>query len=401
MAIVKNDPFPGTDYGSYQKWEKVALPSGEVFYVVPGNPAYVFDPVASNATGRKVFRRNPKEAIAEQQKQQQIQDEQIKQQQFNQSPVGQLLPVGASLGGLYLANQLASGGAPSLGGLFGGSQAGGAMAAQALPEVTALGGGASSAGLGSGSVAAGGSVPSAATGTLSSVGLPLAAATAAFLAGRSGLNMLEGKQKNWKDASLVDNAGRLALATGTFGLSEVANKFFGGRKSTRDVARDHTSDLMAAAEGDQSAVNYVQGIRQQYDAAPPDPSKPFFAGKYGSFDEYKTAGLNADDLSGVYGNISTYGAKEWANLTNDQRRAVTQKNIDAGNYTSKKGEVEFVDKDLAKKLKDEALGINVAPQVKGQAPTTVPGAIIDEAAKASLSTGPKWIIRNGKTVKVA
>ena len=73
---------------------------------------------------------------------------------------------------------------------------------------------------------------------LTSVGLPAAAVVAAALAGRSGFNMLTGKQKNWKDAGLVDNIGRVALAGGTFGLSEVANKLFGGGKLMSGKSKD-------------------------------------------------------------------------------------------------------------------------------------------------------------------
>ena len=50
MQITKKDPFPGTDYSQYLNWKKVVLPNGQVYYVVPGNPGYAFDPVASNAT---------------------------------------------------------------------------------------------------------------------------------------------------------------------------------------------------------------------------------------------------------------------------------------------------------------------------------------------------------------
>ncbi len=449
MAIVKNDPFPGTDYNKYQEWEKIVLPSGEVFYTVPGNPAYVFDPVASNATGRKVFRRNPKEAIAADQQQKDAQAKAIKQQQFNQSPLGQLLPVGASLGGLYLANKVASGGLPSLPSLdLGGSGAaevstnadsaaqgffgGSSGAAEGAYQVGTNADGsilmsdgsslaAEGAGIGAGQVL--GAI-GAAKGTYDTIkgfqqggegvrsGLTTAGAGIGTMLmpglgtiGGAAVGNLAGyglQGKGIKNDLALLGAASIAGPVGLIGAGGlIAARRLGFdpiHKTTRQVAQEHTQDLLKQAGDDEVAKNYVSGMREQFNAPPPDKENPFM-GKYKTFDEYKTAGLNADNLSGVYGNISTYGAKEWANLTNEQRRAVTQKNIDAGNYTSKKGEVEFVDKELAKKLKDEALGLNV--QVKGAAPIQVPGSVVDAAANASLSKGPKWIIRDGKTVKVA
>jgi hypothetical protein len=112
--------------------------------------------------------------------------------------------------------------------------------------------------------------------------------------------------------------------------------------------------LLKEAKGDPVAEAYVQGMRQQYDSAPPDPSKPF-AGKYASWDEYQKAGLEAPDLTGVYGNIKTYGP-EWAKLTQEQRVAVTQLNINDGIYKSKKGEVEITDQEKAKKNLQAVLG---------------------------------------------
>lgn len=433
MAIVKNDPFPGTDYGSYQKWPKVVLPSGEVLYEVPGNPAYTYDPVASNATGRKVFRRNPKEAIAADQQQKDAQTKAIKQQQFNQSPLGQLLPVGASLGGLYVANKVANGGLPSISlpDLNLGGSGGSEVVSNADAATQGFFGGGSGATEGAyqigtnadGSILMSDGTSVAADGAGIGAGQVLGAIGAAkgtydtikgFQQGgegmRSGMttagagigSMLLPGVGTVAGAAIGNIAGYgmqgsgikndLALAAlGPPGWTLLAAKKLGLKphKTTRQVAQEHTQDLFKQAGDDEVAKNYVSGMREQFNAPPPDKENPFMGGKYKTFDEYKTAGLNADDLSGVYGNISTYGAKEWANLTNEQRRVVTQKNIDAGNYTSKKGEVEFVDKELAKKLKDEALGMNV------------PGTVIDAAANASLSKGPKWIRRDGKIVKVA
>lgn len=192
--------------------------------------------------------------------------------------------------------------------------------------------------------------------SVSTIGVPAAVAIATVLGGRSGLRMLQGKQKNWKDASLADNAGRATLAIATGGLSEIGNKFFGGHQSTRQVAGRNTKSLMSQAPDDQKWQNYVAGMREQYNSAPTDPSKPF-AGKYGSWDEYEKAGLEAADLTGVVGNLKAYGP-QYAGLSFDQQKALTQKNIDAGNYSSKKGEVNINDEAKAKSFLDELLKAN-------------------------------------------
>jgi hypothetical protein len=184
--------------------------------------------------------------------------------------------------------------------------------------------------------------------SLMSVGLPAGVALATILAGRSGLNMLRGKQKNWKDASLVDNAGRVALATGTFGLSEVANKFFGGHKTTRERAKGNTTELLKKYTDDPEYQNFVKGMREQFNSAPPDPSKPYAGGKYRTWDEYKKAGLEAGDLTGVKGNLDL--GQEYTRLTPEQKKAFTQQLIDGDFYHSSKGEVEVKDLNRARKI---------------------------------------------------
>jgi len=106
MAIFQNDPFPGTDYNNYQSWEQVVTPDGQTYYQVPGNPGYVYDPVASAASGRRVFHANPKTAIDAQAEQKRQQDKANKQAEFNSSPIGQLLPVAGTTGGLILAHEI-------------------------------------------------------------------------------------------------------------------------------------------------------------------------------------------------------------------------------------------------------------------------------------------------------
>lgn len=142
MAVFKNDPFPGTDYNQYLSWKKITTPQGQIFYVVPGNEAYVYDPVASNATGRKVFRANPSAAMSEAEAQKKEQQDLIDQQKFNSSPIGQLLPVAATTGGIIAASQFAPSAASPIEQAIAAQISGGATptaAAAAQGAVTAAG----------------------------------------------------------------------------------------------------------------------------------------------------------------------------------------------------------------------------------------------------------------------
>jgi len=106
MPRTMKDPFPGVDYSKYLDWERVVTPDGGTYYIVPGFPGYVYDPVQSNATGDKVFHRNPKAQLDEQQR---VTDEQrriAEQQLQNQSPISQLIPVAGIAGGTIAANYL-------------------------------------------------------------------------------------------------------------------------------------------------------------------------------------------------------------------------------------------------------------------------------------------------------
>lgn len=144
-------------------------------------------------------------------------------------------------------------------------------------------------------------------------------------------------------------------------ITRLANHFeiFGGNR-TGKAKEANTAALAAIAPEDKQYQDYVSAMRQGFDAPPPDPSKPFHGGQYGSWDEYKAAGLDAKDLTGVYGNISTFGP-DWAKYTQDQREGITQALINGGLYDSQKGDVVVTDAEAAKKLRDEYLKNYKAP----------------------------------------
>lgn len=171
------------------------------------------------------------------------------------------------------------------------------------------------------------------------------------------------------------------------------------RETTRDVAKRHTKELMEKNPGDAQYQNYVQGMREQYNSAPPDPSHPYGdtkGNKYATWDEYKKGGLDAANLTGVMGNLEL-GA-EYTKLTPEQKIAFTQSQIDKNRYNSKKGEVLSTDLNAARS--------DLAELIKGgfkipKAGTTPTGAR-PEATMLNIPGGfgqpGKWIDKNGKPV---
>lgn len=155
-------------------------------------------------------------------------------------------------------------------------------------------------------------------------------------------------------------------------------------ETTRDFAKKNTKAL-AGMSNDPKWQSYVSAMRQQYNSGPPDPSKPF-AGKYATWQDYKKGGLEAGDLTGVLGNMKTFGP-EWAGLSQDQRQRVTQGVIDAGLYDSKKGEVVITDAAKAQEIKNRILGSSGA-----KAPTaTTPSRYDLEREKQRLKAGSTLI----------
>lgn len=216
-------------------------------------------------------------------------------------------------------------------------------------------------------------------GSIGGLGALGAIAGGTYLGGKSALNMLQGKEDN----SLSGKGGRVVLGMATGGLSELARPFL-MHKSTRDIAKDHTKGLLGIGEDDARYQSYVNGMRDQYNSAPTDPSKPF-AGKYANFEAYKQGGLEAGDLTGTYGNIKAYGP-EWAGLTFDQQKAVTQLNINDGLYGSKQGEVILTNEQKAKE--------NLAKVIKPtQTTPSQPNLTVDAPPKQM------WVMRDGKAVR--
>jgi hypothetical protein len=150
-----------------------------------------------------------------------------------------------------------------------------------------------------------------------------------------------------------------------FGLGKsIRSKVF--HQSTKGRQEERTGQLLRQSD-DPQWQNYVASMRlQQVKEGPKDKTKPFYKGTYATFDEYKKAGLQADDLTGVYGNLDAFkpdyaetkNLPNWAQLTFDQRKAVTQRLIDENMYASKKGDVVIPDKEKARRIYEEMAANN-------------------------------------------
>lgn len=176
-----------------------------------------------------------------------------------------------------------------------------------------------------------------------------------------------------------------------FGLGKsIRSKVF--HQSTKGVQEMHSGQLMQQSD-DPQWQSYVAGMRSQVKEGPKDKSKPF-AGKYKTFDEYKKAGLDANDLTGVYGNLDAFkpdyaekaGVPNWSKLSFEQQKAVTQRLIDENMYSSKKGEVVIGDKEKARRIYEEMSKTNFGvPQASS--PQAIPIARPKAGQVARVSPG--------------
>lgn len=171
-------------------------------------------------------------------------------------------------------------------------------------------------------------------------------AAQALLSGKAGLAELKGNKP--------DLLSRGALDLSTFGLNEAALPFL-MHKSTKQVWNDNTNDLQSMAPDNQNWLNTISGYRNRPDDAGSNPN-PFHGGQYASWDDYKKAGLDANDLTGVNGMLQTFGPK-YADYNFDQKKALTQAAIDNNLFESKKGEVNVTDQDKLRSLATGILGV--------------------------------------------
>jgi len=290
-------------------------------------------------------------------------------------------------------------GADALSGLF----SAGAGAADAAGASTTFAGGQVIAGEAIGTAANGGTIMSTGVTVPASAGAPIAsggasaagsgiAANAAgmglgplagiaagtYLGGKSAYDLIRGK----KDNSLAGKAGRVTLGIATGGLSELARPFL-IRKTTRDVQKDVTKELQKIDPDNKNYQAFVSGMREQFNSAPPDPSKPF-AGKYATFDEYEKAGLEAGDLTGVESALRL--GSRYSDLTPEERVAFTQRAINDVGFRSSKGGVMAKDEEKYKAAFEDFL--------KNKGSTKIP-----KAATPLQISGPTGVDTSGIILK--
>lgn len=422
MARTRPPAFQGIDFTQYHSWPVYVDPlDGKNYYEVPGVQGSFFDPQTGNVgSGATIV--PSKKVEAEKKASEAING---KKPGMAEALIPTVVGTGATLGGIYGVNKLMNPStAKETAGLVGNTAAAttDAAASSVAPAVvdagtglvntgvsfgpgatlnTGLGevgasvapaGEAASAGLvgEAGSVAAPGAFDLAGIGGAGNAYLPAAGLVGAydlFTNDRGPVaGTLEGAASGAAIGSYFGPVGIIpgGLIGGAVGLT----KSLLNHETTRDVAKKHTEDLKKQAPDDSAYQQYVSGMRGQYDSAPSDPSKPF-ASKYSSWDEYKNAGLDAADLTGVYGNIKTFGP-DWAHLSFDQQKQVTQGLINAGLYDSKKGEVVVTDEAKARQIKDEILSgkkIPPAPQ-KVEAPKPAQVAVPQQPVQVVSPQAP-------------
>lgn len=94
----------GTDYSQYANWKTITAPTGATYYIVPGT-GYVYDPFLSSVRGRPVLFTNPTPQVEEMDRKKAKEEKAIKAAEKASSPMGQLLPVAGTVGGLYAAKK--------------------------------------------------------------------------------------------------------------------------------------------------------------------------------------------------------------------------------------------------------------------------------------------------------
>lgn len=361
------------------------MPDGQIYYEVPGNPGYVFDPVASRASGRQTFRKNPQLAITAQQEEQDRIKEAQEQEAFNRSPTGQLLPVVGSTAGLIAASQLMTPAADPVSAAIAAqiqqqtaaqAAAQGAtqvatpniIGASASPITTGAGGG-SAVGGGFGGGAAGAET-AAQTGGMTAA--QYAGAAAALYGGYKSYEGMQNGGEGLRSGLTTTGAGigtmilpgigtaigaaggnllgyglqgdgfknDLALAGVTGGLSLVPGVGDGIRGALiHKTTKQHQSEKWQemANSDDPATAAYAQGYLDVIDKG--DGSGPTF--------EDITAREGGGSGRDVWGASAFFDAFKdkggWLNTTAEQREVIAKRALDEGLLTGSKGDIIAVD----------------------------------------------------------
>lgn len=443
MAIQKHDPFSIGDYNTYmsqyQNWTPVRLPNGQVYYEIPGNPGYVFIPEASKGSGNVVIRPNPKDSLAKQQEEEDALKKAQKHQEFNQSPIGQILPVATGTAGIIAASKLAQSGPTASNILPNGSVLMSDGTIKGAQGISQSANAATQGATGTGSAVAN-------SGNLVQIDAPIAGApTGSFLteapsnfsggqalaaaaavhggigafndwqhgrSGRAGLTeggagigtMFAGPLGGVAGAAIGNSIGyglqgsgwknNLALAPLTGGVSlipGVGDVIRGGLIHTG--TKQNQNNIINELRTQSDDPNYRDSLEK---AATQSQSGSYLTDKSGvthnKWEDVVAAGVDPNNLVDSIGNLQTYGTK-WSSLTPAQKLAVTQANINSNLYDPNLGIVEITDKDTAQSNFDKVVGGAVSPSsTTTPAQAAAQGALGDNSRTITRSPG---ILANG------
>lgn len=200
-------------------------------------------------------------------------------------------------------------------------------------------------------------------------------AIAAVLGGRYGLRALQGKAKNWKDSSIADKAGRVTLGIATGGISEVANKFLGG-KSTKDIQRGRWNALLKKG---------YTGVEDFHNQLGKDNS--WTNDKFAS--SRNEADLKPEDIWGSADVIGAAGNDYFGKWNEGQRRQFSQELLDRKLVDERKGGIYVDDAkaaDIAKQISAGTFGAS-APLSAQSAPSQ---------STVDAGTAKRWRESRGK-----
>lgn len=213
-------------------------------------------------------------------------------------------------------------------------------------------------------------------GTVASYAAPAAAIA---YGAKTAADFLQGEDLN--------TAQKLGFALPTAGLSLFSDQLqdvFGLDRETTTEHQQKIADRLAAQNQEDALYqDLVQGMRESIAQGPAD--KPYF-GKYDTWDEYKAAGLNAQDLAGQAGVLEAVGG---LNLTLPQIHEVTQKLIDEDLLFSEKGAVKARDPERAREIAE-----SIRPQDAFQAPQAPLAQARPEAEQGPLLLNSRQLVES-------
>ncbi len=383
------------DVSNYMNWEKIVAPSGAVGYIVP-ETGLVYDPFMSKTKGRNVFYQNSKPQLEAQKKAEQERERQVKLQEQQASPLGQLLPIAGGVGGLVAAKGI--GNWMDKGSFFGnaateagktagtvastGAQTAGEAFVGGVPEVGSVFFPEAAAGAGEAATGAGtffntaGEVPASlmsgtppvappaaggfanafslqGIGTQGNLLLPAAGAYGAYdLFNRrngAGRGALQGAASGAAIGSTFGPTGAL-IGAGIGGAVGLAESFFDD-PSTKELEKERWGGLADKGIKDAQAAylaNHPPGDTSIYQEGPRKGEKWKFEN---ALEDTKK---DPSHFRLVFGNYDTFG-NDWSSYTPEQQDQIVSRLANENLYSGRKGDVVINDKARARQIKDEVL----------------------------------------------